>query len=65
MLAEYHKTLNQEEIHWKQKARVDWIQKGDRNTKFFKMSTLRRRSINIIAKTRNWSGVITYEEKEI
>jgi hypothetical protein len=32
---DYDVILGQEEIHWCQKAREDWIKLGDRNTKFF------------------------------
>lgn len=65
LIAKYYKTINQEETHWRQKARVNWIQKGDRNIKFFKMTTLRRRSFNKIVKTKKSNGITTYEEDEI
>lgn len=65
LLAKYYNILAQEETHLKQKARVDWLQKGDRNTKFFKMTTLKRRSFNRIIKTRKSNGITTYEEEEI
>lgn len=40
--------LNQEETLWYQKARVDWLQDGDRNTTFFHLSTVIRRWKNKI-----------------
>jgi hypothetical protein len=36
------------EIHWAQKDRICWLQCGDRNTRFFHMTTIQRRSHNII-----------------
>lgn len=33
--AEYKKYLHFEEIFWQQKARYDWFDSGDKNTKFF------------------------------
>ncbi|TQE04408.1 hypothetical protein C1H46_010027 [Malus baccata] len=37
---------SQEESVWKQKSRVQWLQEGDANTKFFHQSTLQRRRRN-------------------
>jgi hypothetical protein len=45
---EYDMILRQEEIHWYQKARDDWIKLGDRNTKFFHAKTVIRRKRNKI-----------------
>lgn len=32
---EYNQILFQEELHWFQKSRDNWIKLGDRNTKYF------------------------------
>jgi hypothetical protein len=45
---DYDMILRQEEIHWYQKAREDWIKLGDRNTKFFHTKTVMRRKRNKI-----------------
>lgn len=50
--------LKQEELLWLQKSRVQWITEGDRNTKFFHVSTIVRRKRNKIEKIKikgNWS----------
>ncbi|XP_021771780.1 uncharacterized protein LOC110735912 [Chenopodium quinoa] len=47
---------NQEEILWFQKSRIDAIRNGDRNTKFFHLSTLIRRRQNRIETLQNSQG---------
>jgi len=55
---ELNRTLDQIATMWFQKARVDQIRDGDRNTKYFHMSTILRRRINRIEALRdhenNW-----------
>lgn len=41
---------NQEEIFWAQKSRIQWLQCGDQNSKFFHLSTIQRRSRNRITR---------------
>ena len=38
-----------EEIFWKQKYRIDWLQEGDRNTAFFHNSVKARRQGNTLS----------------
>lgn len=40
--------LEQEEIHWFQRARVNWLKQGDRNTSFFHNFATKRRKKNTI-----------------
>ena len=49
------KTRN--EIKWNQKSRELWIRAGDRNTKFFQLSTLKRRRRNNISEIKLDDGI--------
>lgn len=46
LLKELEVVLEQEEVIWFQKSREKWVVHGDRNTKFFHMSTVIRRRRN-------------------
>lgn len=54
-----------EEIYWKQRSRVKWLNQGDRNSKFFHQSTLDRRRRNKILKIRDEGGQWIEEESGI
>ncbi|KAA3471573.1 LINE-1 reverse transcriptase isogeny [Gossypium australe] len=49
---ELESVLNHEELLWRQKARCDWLQFGDRNTNFFHSRTMQRRKFNRILALR-------------
>ncbi|KAH1039642.1 hypothetical protein J1N35_041385 [Gossypium stocksii] len=49
---ELESVLNHEELLWRQKARCDWLQFGDRNAKFFHSCTLQKRKFNRILALR-------------
>lgn len=51
-LSLYHSLLRQQETFWRQKSRVQWIRKGDRNTRFFHQATMVQRSSNCIRQLR-------------
>ncbi|CAN1143231.1 hypothetical protein LINPERHAP2_LOCUS13494 [Linum perenne] len=53
---ELQKTLWQDETLWRQKSRIRWNLEGDRNTKFFHLSTLRRRHSNRVKGLRDERG---------
>ena len=48
--------LNQEELFWFQKSREEWIASGERNTKFYHVSSLVRKSRDRITTLRNSTG---------
>ncbi|XP_024158077.2 uncharacterized protein LOC112165700 [Rosa chinensis] len=48
LIQEYESILNQENLFWRQKFRDKWLQGGDRNTRFFHLTTLVRRRRNKI-----------------
>lgn len=43
---------NQEETYWAQKSRIQWLKCGDKNSKFFRMTTIQRRCRNRITRLR-------------
>ncbi|XP_012453509.1 uncharacterized protein LOC105775544 [Gossypium raimondii] len=53
---ELENVLDHEDLLWRQKARCDWLQLGDRNTKFFHSRTMRRRKFNRITTLRVDNG---------
>ena len=55
----------QEGIFWQQKARVKWLQKGERNTKFFHYSVIQNKSSSRIQKLKKRDGSRVEIEWEI
>ncbi|KAJ0984845.1 hypothetical protein J5N97_003201 [Dioscorea zingiberensis] len=45
---EYERIISEEEAYWRQRSRVNWLQQGDQNTKFFHTIASQRRNINRI-----------------
>ncbi|KAL6202510.1 hypothetical protein ACLB2K_026218 [Fragaria x ananassa] len=54
-----------EEIFWAQKARANWLNLGDRNTKFFQTQTNMRKKSNTIVKLKNEVGGWATSREEI
>jgi hypothetical protein len=48
--------LEQQEIHWMQRSRANWLRQGDRNTSFFHNFASARRKRNFISKLKNNNG---------
>lgn len=61
--ARLEKLLHKEEIYWKQRCRVDWLNEGDRNTAYFHKFTFARRKRNYIHRLReNDNSLISTQE---
>ena len=54
-----------EEIYWSQKARIKWLQEGDKNTSFFHASVMSRRKQNRINGLKRRSGEWCRNEGEM
>lgn len=50
---EYNSILHQEELFWYQKSRSQWLKFGDRNTKYFHLSTIIRGKLDRIEALMN------------
>ncbi|KAH7844378.1 hypothetical protein Vadar_027327 [Vaccinium darrowii] len=48
---------DREELFWKQKSRVTWLRHGDKNTRFFHTSVMRRRAFNRISGIEDSNGI--------
>lgn len=62
---ELKRMLKEEEVYWKQKSRIQWIQEGDKNTKFFHAHIVKRRGWNKILGLENAQGVWCPEPSQV
>lgn len=52
-------------MFWHQRSRVKWLQMGDRNSRFFHLTTLQRRQRNQIERLKDENGVWRCEPKDL
>ncbi|GMI74429.1 hypothetical protein HRI_001112200 [Hibiscus trionum] len=62
---ELAQVLKEEESLWHQKSRNAWIAKGDRNTRFFHVSTIQRRRRNTIKALKVDANRWSYDHQEL
>ena len=62
---ELNEWLKREEVKWRQKSRELWLKVGDRNSKFFHLSTVVCRRKNQIAKIQLENGSWIHSRNEI
>lgn len=62
---ELNELMCQEEASWHQRAKVSWLQSGDRNTKFFHGMASQRRCGNVISKLKDINGTIVSQQSDL
>jgi ribonuclease HI len=63
--AAVHQLLEQEEMRWKQRAKIDWLQHGDKNTKYFHACANQRQKSNLIRKICDARGTVWEDPDDI
>lgn len=54
-----------EAMFWHQRSRVNWLKMGDKNTRFFHLSTVHRRQRNQVAKLKDENGIWQVDKEYI
>ena len=62
---EIESAFDREEQYWKQRSRIEWLRAGDKNSRFFHLSTIKRRHQNAILKLRDDAGNWLSESHDI
>jgi hypothetical protein len=57
--------LEQEEMMWRQRSRLQWLAAGDKNTRFFHLRASQRRKKNRIAELTRCDGMVETREREL
>ncbi|CAI9111977.1 OLC1v1012333C1 [Oldenlandia corymbosa var. corymbosa] len=57
--------LEQEEVYWKQRSRISWLQGGDRNTSYFHNKASHRKTKNFIRRLQAESGEWIEDEEKL
>lgn len=57
--------LQQEELHWQQKSKSEWVRGGDRNTRYYHLRTITRRKRSKIEMLKNDMGEWVEDSDEI
>lgn len=57
--------IEKDERYWEQRARINWLKLGNRNTTFFHKQATQRKRKNLIQKMQFEDGRITEEDEEI
>ncbi|KAK1317289.1 hypothetical protein QJS10_CPA05g01669 [Acorus calamus] len=55
----------QSEMYWAQRARIQWLKEGDKNTRYFQHRVQRRRIRNRINMVRTSEGIIINDQEQI
>jgi exonuclease III len=63
--SELDKLLDGEEMWWKQRSRADWLQHGDKNTKFFHLKASQRKKRNTIKSIMDKQGQSQTKHEDI
>jgi hypothetical protein len=62
---ELNNALDMEDLKWKQRAKINWIQYGDRNSKFFHAFASYRSKKNFISKVKDKNGSLCVTKDSI
>ena len=65
LLQEFSQREQQEEVYWNQKARVKWLQEGERNTSFFHKAAIQHRQGNHMDRLKREDGSIAETQEEL
>ncbi|KAG5545235.1 hypothetical protein RHGRI_017638 [Rhododendron griersonianum] len=57
MITKLEDLWQKEAMFWHQRSRVNWLKMGDKNTRFFHLSTIHRRQRNQVAKLKDENGI--------
>jgi predicted translin family RNA/ssDNA-binding protein len=56
LYADLTKLQEEEDLYWRQRAKVDWMRSGDRNTKFFHVCANQKKKHNFIGNITDERG---------